>query len=305
MAVLFAFGNDNSDLPAFLDSLACQSRPAGEVHALDYRTRANSSSLSYRWENQLNLKIHRKESQPGGKILNSLLRDITCEFILYLGINYHPAVNYIRTITGILAKEPDLTAARGTLKDKNRNSPFKKAAGLITYHRLSLVGRQGAFQRPEGLIYRKEKLVEAGGWRDCLTFSAQIELLNRLQNKDHKIKISSQTDIHFSPPANRGDFFVFHQNKGRELGELAGTDFLPSLKHWKVDRFFTLWSFALCWNPAGWGLALLYQLLVIKSTFSGIQKFRSAWRAVYLLPLLHLGCWLGWLEKRFTTSAED
>ena len=273
-----------------------------EFYALDFGSTDGSRSLIRQQTNILELEIHRKETKTGGEMLNNILRQTDCRYLLCLEVDCLPADDYIEKLSTVMDGNPQLDLARGKRTSSPGAEPARIAAAITSRHRLSLAGGLDPTPEAAGIIYRKKTVLEADGWHESLTEAAQLELINRLKNRGIKIQTVAETSLLFQPPAKGKDFFAFHRRKGRELGELAATDRLPSMNHWKADRFFTLWSFALAWNPAGWGLAGLYFLLVFKITISSLFKNIALWRTIYLLPLLHGASWWGWLERRFTTG---
>lgn len=303
LAVIFSCFNNEEILPTFLLSLARQTHPADEILVLEKGSQDRSPVILNQWKNRLPINLYNKKLKTGGETLNFLINKTECSYVALLEANKQPCQNYFQLLTSLLNQNTDLLAAGGRLRLKENLSRFQLAAGKTYINRPGpanfSVKNSNQLQGP---ICRRKDIVEAGGWKNNLTAGSNVELLSRLKAGDGQSLKEKEATLNFIPEADWRDFFKSRQKSGEKLGELAALNLLPSLQYWRVDRFFTLWSFGLCWNPVGWGMALVYLLLVfLAGGYHGLKK-KPTWRIIYLLPLLYLGWWTGWLKKRFNSN---
>ncbi|MGM0380938.1 MAG: glycosyltransferase [bacterium] len=299
ITVIFSCYNKEKLLPSFLSNLARQTHPPDEIIGLDRNSTDRSPIILTQWQNSLNLRFEQASIEPGGEALNFLLELVNSKYVFPLELNIRLRKNYLESTGKLLNTKSDVFAAGGKHQFGGNRSGFQRAAEEICSHPLAPKKTAGLINQAQGLIYRKNLLTANKCWNKKLNYSAQIELMTRLKNEGKRILFTDKTSFTVLPPANWRRFFAMQRKKGQVIGELARYDLLPSLPFWRVDRLLTLWSFTLAWNPFGWGLILLYTFFTTSTAICRGLRCKPGWRIIYLLPLLHLGWWMGWLDCRF------
>lgn len=309
VSVAFPCLNEADTIDAALRGVLRQTHSPTRVFIADGGSGDGTLEKIDEWKQKLPITVLDNNQRRQGPGMNLCLQASESPYLARLDGHSSWNERYLEILVGFLASNGNYAAAGApvrldptvTLLQRDIWTVMKHPLGTGAPDYRNAVSNQDV-QTLQAPVYRREALEEIGGFLENVPWAEDDELHQRLKNRQWKLRILPDAELYYQPRGSSLDFMRQCFNYGKGRATLARRQIFPSERHRKIDRVLRFWSLGLAWNPIGWGLFLFYLIVVFFITVDATIKRESTPRVLYLMPLAHLGYWLGWLSKRFTSN---
>lgn len=309
VTVAFPCLNEVETVDSALRGVFRQTHPPAEVLVADAGSSDGTLEKLHEWSDKLPITVIENEDVRQGPGLNKCIQRCRTPFLARLDGHSSWNERYLEVLVDFLATNKAYAAAGAPVRLDPTVTMLQRDIWTVMKHPLGTGapdyrnrGENRDVRTIQSPVYRLEALEEVGGFLETVPWAEDDELHQRLKNRQWKLRILPDAELYYQPRETSLAFMKQCFNYGKGRATLAKKQIFPTDRHRKIDRVLRFWTFGLAWNPIGWGLFLFYLIVVFFITIDSTIKRESTPRVLYLMPLAHLGYWLGWLAKRFQRS---
>ncbi len=238
--------------------------------------------------------------------ISRLKEKITTEFFLCCSGQFSWDKNYLKNLLQSLLDQPEAHSSSGIILLPDHLTDYQKSFWVGLNHLFSgqnfNPGKGRIDSIPAGSLLRKKTLEPFENLTDSQLPGSTRELLTLIESNPGKQLFQPRAIQYYHPPTDWRKFTEQIYRRGQFRGGLANRGWITNMNQWREDKLFTLWTFLLCWNPAGWGIILLDLLLAAGIAINQRVQNKTDLRLFFWFLLIHFASWTGWLSRRFKIS---
>lgn len=309
ISLILTVRNERASLPALLDSLLAQTRPADEIVIVDGGSHDDTVTIINSYQDRLPLRLL---TEPGCNISrgrNLAIHAARGELIAVTDAGVRLAPDWLQQLSAPLLADAGAQAVAGFFC-ADPQTTFELALGAATLPLRSEIGARSFLPSSRSVAFRKSAWQAVGGYPEWLEHCEDLVFDLRLRQRYGPFVFAPEALAHFRPRASLPAFFRQYYRYARGDG-VAG---LWTRRH--LIRYATYlvalpllliagWQL----HPLGWLVGLLAGLAYLARPLQRLWRLRASGAWLLALPLLPLiratgdlakllgwpaGLWLRW-----------
>ena len=301
ISLILTVRNESASLPALLQSLLAQTRPADEIVIVDGGSHDDSVALINSYRERLPLRLL---SEPGCNISrgrNLAINNARGELIAVTDAGVRLAPDWLQQLSAPLLADADAQAVAGFFC-ADPQTTFELALGATTLPLRSEIDARSFLPSSRSVAFRKSAWEAIGGYPEWLDHCEDLVFDLRLRQRYGPFVFAPKALAHFRPRSSLPAFFrqYYRYARGDGVAGLWTKRHLIRYATYLLALPLLLLAGGLL-HPLWWGIALLAGLAYLARPLLRLWRLRArgAWLlALPLLPLIRasgdLAKLLGW-----------
>ncbi len=301
ISLILTVRNESASLPALLQSLLAQTRPADEIVIVDGGSHDDSVALINSYRERLPLRLL---SEPGCNISrgrNLAINNARGELIAVTDAGVRLAPDWLQQLSAPLLADADAQAVAGFFC-ADPQTTFELALGATTLPLRREIDARSFLPSSRSVAFRKSAWEAVGGYPEWLDHCEDLVFDLRLRQRYGPFVFAPEALAHFRPRSSLPAFFrqYYRYARGDGMAGLWTKRHLIRYATYLLALPLLLLAGGLL-HPLWWGIALLAGLAYLARPLLRLWRLRArgAWLlALPLLPLIRasgdLAKLLGW-----------